>query len=327
MSAFAAFSRFTPLTPETVLDLQAKIDKANPQAIVSAFTYLSWSTYGLQISFAEHLATHSVVFAATISDAYWDYTSILFKHKMTQDIVERHLVLAPVSADDNTFMMALNAQIAATMEACGPDCAGVFIDNLMAQQINLIDLQHYTVGRVYTTNTNYLYPRWRLASLSGRRLQKRRNHLNAYLKKYVHKTKVLPIKTFSKNEILTFLEKWGREYGQRKFAAELLLAQMVFPHLKTGAVTGSGLVYADELIGITLSVNHGPYAEILLEHANKSIRGSYQYLLTQNLINNHATAVIVDRQDDMWNADLAQAKRLYRPCCIVQKHFVLVQRR
>lgn len=305
----------------SVKELQKLIDKVNKQNLYSAFTYLSWSTFGLTITYEYDANNECIYFPAQIHESYWEYTNQVFHYELAKDVNERHLILSPIIKDPNKFLTVLKHQVDAIMNSHA--CMGVLVNDLTNEQYEQVQ-QHYETKLIFKTVSNFLYPREQLQFMSGNKMQKKRNHLNFYLKNFAFKSHIKKISEIPFHEIEQYLQQWGDENDKFNHKSELDFVKKCQHLIADQTLKGIGLYLDNQLIGLTISYEHGDYCEILIEHANKTIRGSYQYLLSQNLGLNHSQSQIVDRQDDVLSAVIYEAKRRYKPSAIIEKNFILI---
>jgi hypothetical protein len=167
-------------------------------------------------------------------------------------------------------------------------------------------------------NFEYLYLRTDLAELPGKNFQKKRNLVNAFIKAYVPEER--EIKILNKNTLkdaLHVLDEWShgkgehRDYDPAKEAVEL--------HELLGF---SGLVFYVK--GISVGYCQG---EILADgksftvHFEKAIdkyKGVYQYINQEFAKTIPENITYINREQDLGNEGLRQAKMTYRPVDFVK---------
>lgn len=306
-----------------VLDFQKRIDEIYPDNYFSAFTYLSWSTYGINLSYSYNSKYNSLLITANSNLKYLSYTSNIYGIDVIENVNKRHLILAPIAPNQSLFIQALKEQIELIMKNC-ENCQGVYVDDVSNEQLELIN-KNFEAKQIFKTISNYIYPTIQLEKMAGRKMQKKRNHLNFYLKNYSAHTKIKKLSEISFSEIINYLNLWSSKSEKFDIDSEIVFVEMCKELIKTEILKGIGLYLNDILIGITISYEHGNICEILVEHANKNIRGSYQYLLSKNISINHSNTEYVDRQDDAWSKDIDHSKRTYKPIKIIEKNFILIK--
>ncbi|MDR1812581.1 MAG: DUF2156 domain-containing protein [Candidatus Fibromonas sp.] len=167
-------------------------------------------------------------------------------------------------------------------------------------------------------NFEYLYLRTDLAELPGKDFQKKRNLVNAFLKAYPQEErKNLPIEKETVKDAMQVLEEWKHgkgEHGDYDSAKEALelhevlgLSGMVFYVKDAPAGYCQGETLAD-----------GKSFAVHFEKASDRYKGIYQYM------NQEFAKIIppdiryINREQDLGNTGLRQAKMTYRPIDFVK---------
>lgn len=313
------------ITPKTLLDFQSCINKVNKNNIFSSATYLSWSTFGVRINYEYDKDLNCIYLYCKYDPSYWNYINNLFDKKMEKwtDASRKHLILAPIISEKSDFLTIAKKQIDLFLNHKN-NFGGLFMEDLTNEQVNELK-QIYDVDVIFKNFSNYLYTREQLQTMAGRKMQKRRNHLNFYLKNYKNDTTVKKIKDISFVKIINFLTTWGNDNGQFNYKSELKFVSLSRDLIAKQVFKGLGIFWKNNLIGLTISYEHNDFCEILVEHADKTKRGSYQYLLSQNLAINHSKIKWVDRQDDVWSSIIDLSKRMYHPFSIIEKNVIHIK--
>lgn len=171
-------------------------------------------------------------------------------------------------------------------------------------------------------NFDYLYLRNELATLEGRRFHKKRNHVNAFINNYRFDERLLKADTVS--DALTVLEHWhaahsdDADYAASREALDLftrlpLVGYIVYVDNKPAAYT----------LGEPLA--KGKSFVVHFEKALDGYKGLYQF------INKAFVSILprhyhyINREQDLGNEGLRQAKLTYRPYGFVKKYRVVAQ--
>lgn len=172
-------------------------------------------------------------------------------------------------------------------------------------------------------NFDYLYNKGELATLSGKKFHKKKNHVNAFELSYpMHTVKSLNAET--RGDALCVLESWveneenplNTDYRAAKEALELLdQFDMI------------GLVlYVDDLpVAWCMGelVGNGRIVAVHFEKARVDFRGAYQYInyvFAQGL---PISVEFINREQDLGDEGMKQAKMTYRPSGFVEKYKVI----
>lgn len=311
------------INKQNVLDLQKKLDRANPQSVFSAFTYWSWNYYGINIEYDYDDLHNAVIFTSQSDIKYSTFAKEVYDHEVINQVNNQHQILTPQTINHDLFLKIISKQIKEILDNC-VDCLGVYVDDVNDWQLaKLKDV--FDVQEIFITNSNYLYTREQMAEMTGKKMQKKRNHLNYYLLNYVKTTVTKKLFEIPFKEIMAYLQAWSTTFTSFNTHAEIDFVQNCEEFIRQKILKGIGIYLKNRLIGLIISFAHGSYCEILVEHANKDIRGAYQYLVAQNLKINHPDVLWIDRQDDMWSSRIDQIKRTYQPVEVIKKHFILVK--
>jgi len=167
-------------------------------------------------------------------------------------------------------------------------------------------------------NFDYLYNRSELAELPGKKFHKKKNHVNNFLLNYPDyeqkqlNAALIPV-------ALEILEKWrlsrseDGDYNAAKEALEmfdsLTLRGSVF------FVNGKPAAYC-----LGESISRGKMFAIHFEKAIEEYRGIYQFVNQAFAASLPRFFTQINREQDLGNEGLRQAKMTYRPCGFVKKY-------
>jgi uncharacterized protein len=168
-------------------------------------------------------------------------------------------------------------------------------------------------------NFDYLYLREKLANLDGRKLHKKRNLVNVFVNNYSFVGRTLWSQ--NKSDALSILDGWRTtrdsdgDYHSTKEAIE---------HLEELGLHGS-IVYVDsEPAGFTIGeeLMKGKCFAIHFEKAFDKYKGIYQFMnkCFSSLLSEKYQ--YINREQDLGDAGLRQAKESYKPIGFVKKYIV-----
>ena len=171
-------------------------------------------------------------------------------------------------------------------------------------------------------NFDYLYRRTDLASLQGKSFHKKKNLVNAFTAAYESQIKSLDVYTLPEARLV--LESWRKtrpeddpgDFEQCAWALEN------FQQFNFSGV----LVYADGVpVGFSIGefMQQGRMFVVLFEKGINSYKGVYQFVNRSQALNLPATVELINREQDMGNAGLRQAKMTYRPVDFTKKFLVI----
>ena len=166
-------------------------------------------------------------------------------------------------------------------------------------------------------NFDYLYFRKDLAELSGKKFHKKKNLVNQFLQSYSPgQQKLTPLLIPQAMEIL---EQWKKDKGKAGDYAEAREALEQFDSL---ALKGY-IYFADgKAAGYCLgeSVAKGKMFAIHFEKGIEHYKGIYQFMNQAFALALPRFFINVNREQDIGNQGLRQAKMSYRPCGFVKKY-------
>jgi uncharacterized protein len=165
-------------------------------------------------------------------------------------------------------------------------------------------------------NFDYLYPREALATLAGRALQRKRNLVNNFLKH--HDYQAFPLSEQRTDEALHILEEWSKDARDQ---ADYAPARDALLHAREFGLVGSVFHVEGQPAGYTL----GEFAAaetMVVVHYEKTIpgmKGLYQIINMDFARSLPATCTTINREQDLGDPGLRQAKLTYRPSGFIKK--------
>lgn len=174
---------------------------------------------------------------------------------------------------------------------------------------------------------DYLYDAEAMRTLSGKKLHKKKNHLNGFLRQYEGRYLYRALCCSDRDDIWRFLDKWRLQKDDDPGNHLDMEVEGIHAILKncSGLGVHMGGVFIDgELEAFTIgSYNYlEDMAIIHIEKANSEITGLYQFINQQFLIHEFPEAKLVNREDDMGLEGLRRAKMSYNPVDFARKYMV-----
>jgi uncharacterized protein len=167
-------------------------------------------------------------------------------------------------------------------------------------------------------NFDYLYRREDLATLRGRAFQKKRNMVHAFEK--AHAYEVWPLTPERTGDALAVLETW-RENAHD--LADYAPARDALVHAAEFGLQGRITYVADKPAGYALG--EPAATTMFIVHYEKSIpgmKGLYQFINMDLARSLPPEITLINREQDLGDPGLRQAKITYRPCGFVEKYRV-----
>lgn len=176
-------------------------------------------------------------------------------------------------------------------------------------------------------NFDYIYDGESLRTLSGRKNQKKRNHLNSFVKEYGDRVEYKKLEEEDFDECINLLKEWSKDKEESiELDSEFKAIKRIFKNYKKlkDTLKISGIYIDSKLeafsIGEMLNDN---MAVIHVEKANADIRGLYPYINQQFLLNEFSDVEFVNREEDLGIEGLRKAKLSYHPVKFAEKYSVI----
>lgn len=181
-----------------------------------------------------------------------------------------------------------------------------------------------------TDHFDYVYQAEKLATLSGKKLHAKRNHINRFVEAngdwhFERMTSaVLPA-------CRAMLVEWIRQYRESGaamdgIAEEHAAIDRAFTHFEVLELEGGLLYVGDRLIAFTVGekISSDTY-NIHFEKAYADIQGAYPMVnreFVRQILAEHSEIQYINREDDMGLENLRRAKQSYYPDFMVEKYSV-----
>lgn len=176
-------------------------------------------------------------------------------------------------------------------------------------------------------NFDYIYDGESLRTLAGRKNQKKRNHLNSFVKEYGDRVEYKKLEEKDFDECISLLKEWSKDKEESiELDSEFKAIKRIFKNYEKlkDTLKISGIYIDSKLeafsIGEMLNDN---MAVIHVEKANADIRGLYPYINQQFLLNEFSDVEFVNREEDLGIEGLRKAKLSYHPVKFAEKYTVI----
>lgn len=173
--------------------------------------------------------------------------------------------------------------------------------------------------------SDYLYDADRLATLSGKKMAKKRNHLNRFLSEYEGRWQLTPLTPGNARRALQFMAVADLEGDNaREAAAERDLTRHILENYATihPYLHGALLEIDGRACAFTVADIKGDTLFIHIEKATRSVDAAYEAinaLFARRMIEEHPEIRYINREDDAGDEGLRQAKQSYRPLTLLKK--------
>lgn len=174
--------------------------------------------------------------------------------------------------------------------------------------------------------SDYLYDASALADLKGKKMAKKRNHVNKFHALYDGRWTLEPMTPANCDEAFAFMDIFDLEGDDTRQAAD--------ERALTREIISLFPVYRDYMIGALLKVDgkvcaftigdiKGDTLFIHIEKATRAIEGSYEAINTlfaQMVCASHPEIRYINREDDAGDPGLRRAKQSYHPVEMLRKY-------
>lgn len=172
---------------------------------------------------------------------------------------------------------------------------------------------------------DYVYSRESLATLKGKKLHGKRNHINKFLSKYPDYVYKKLDKTMIEDCIALY-DLWIEEKEEEESKAmedereSVLLALNNMDELN---LTG-GTIYIDgKLCAFTVGERLHPHIQLIhIEKANTEYEGIFPMINQQYILHECEGVELVNREEDMGIEGMRKAKRSYNPLKMIEKYML-----
>ncbi len=174
---------------------------------------------------------------------------------------------------------------------------------------------------------DYLYRAESLRTLSGRKLHKKKNRLNSFLRQYEGRYEYRRLDCSDKERVWKFLDLWREKKGEdaeHHLDYEVTGIHSILHNCSRLPIHMGGIFLDGTLKAFSIG-SENPLecmAVIHIEKADPEIPGLYQAMNQQFLIHEFPDAEWVNREDDMGIPGLRKAKLSYQPTDFARKYLV-----
>lgn len=172
---------------------------------------------------------------------------------------------------------------------------------------------------------DYIYRAEVLATLSGKKLHQKRNHVNKFEKKYEGRYTYSPMTREDIEEVLAFQKKWA-ELATLKNGAETLEYESgaiarILNEFECFGLLGGVLRVEGKVVAYCLANRVcEDVVDIMVEKADYSVDGAYQMINKCFANQMKDTVKYLNREDDLGIEGLRRAKLSYYPETLIRKY-------
>lgn len=171
----------------------------------------------------------------------------------------------------------------------------------------------------------YLYDIHKIATMAGKKMEKKRNHLN-YFRNHYADAEIFPISITDIEELKEFTRKFASEHQDAEIALyESRNIISILSNYEAFGMMGICVRYEGRVIGYAIGEIVGDTLHAHIEKGDVDFRGIYQVLaseLCRRALEIDNGLKYVNREDDMGSLHLRQSKMSYHPDLLIQKRIV-----
>ena len=171
---------------------------------------------------------------------------------------------------------------------------------------------------------DYVYLSQDLINLSGRKFHGKKNHLNAFQKKYPDAQYMSITKEIipqCRAELNAWYEAHKRTNPDDAFVCyEQAAIHEIFDHFDAFKLKGGAILLDGKIVAFTFGERlNSDTAVIHVEKANSEIRGIYTAINQGFVAHEWSDMIYINREEDMGVEGLRKAKESYRPIKLIEK--------
>ncbi|MEG2163135.1 MAG: GNAT family N-acetyltransferase [Bacteroidales bacterium] len=227
----------------------------------------------------------------------------------------------PVGSGD--FENVIN-EIIRDAQANGQPLRMQSLSSMFAERI--ATLECYKEFFVYSNRdfSDYIYSADSLRSLSGKKLQSKRNHINQFRRQYEYRYE--PLAATHKNEVFMLLHKWqaAKHTDMRNFAVEADVIRCGMEHFDELSLIGGALYVDGHMVAFTYgsAINDETFC-VHIEKADIDFESSFP-MINQLFINSLPEKYLyINREEDLGLTGLRESKLSYHPLALYKKWYLL----
>ena len=197
--------------------------------------------------------------------------------------------------------------------ACVCPCAQALMDESMPGAFT------YTINR---DKSDYLYLREKLVTLSGKKLQPKRNHISKFKRTYPN-YEYRPLTPDLVPDCIRLGEEWCRTTDscmQHAMQAEQQMIAYALQHIEELHLVGGTLFVEGKMVAFTFGARINSEAfDVCVEKADTAYEGAYAMINNEFVSRLSEEIVYINREEDLGLEGLRKAKLSYYPDLILDK--------
>ena len=170
---------------------------------------------------------------------------------------------------------------------------------------------------------DYVYSREKLATLKGKKLHGKRNHINKFMQEnpdWEYK-KLVPSMY---EDCIAVYDGWkeSKDLSEDEFANERRSVVLALTNMEESGLTGGAILLDGKIKAFTVGERLNDDMQLIhIEKADSEINGLFPMINQQYVLHECADVQYINREEDMGVEGMRKAKRSYYPDFMVKKYF------
>lgn len=172
---------------------------------------------------------------------------------------------------------------------------------------------------------DYVYTRESLATLKGKKLHGKRNHINKFLSKYPD-YEYRKLDSSMIQDCIALYDQWVEEKDEavsQSIEDEKRSVQLALNNMEALGLTGGTIFIDGKLCAFTVGERLHPHIQLIhIEKANTEYEGIFPMINQQYILHECEGVELVNREEDMGIEGMRKAKRSYYPVKMIEKYLL-----
>ena len=170
---------------------------------------------------------------------------------------------------------------------------------------------------------DYVYSREKLATLKGKKLHGKRNHINKFMQEnpdWEYKKRVPSMY----EDCIAVYDGWkeSKDLSEDEFANERRSVVLALTNMEELGLTGGAILLDGKIKAFTVGERLNDDMQLIhIEKADSEINGLFPMINQQYVLHECADVQYINREEDMGVEGMRKAKRSYYPDFMVKKYF------
>lgn len=175
---------------------------------------------------------------------------------------------------------------------------------------------------------DYVYSRESLATLKGKKLHGKRNHINKFLSKYPD-YEYRKLDPSMASDCIALYDQWMTEKDgetAESLQNEKLSVELALNNMETLGLTGGTIYIEGKLCAFTVGEQLHPHMQLIhIEKADTNYEGIFPMINQQYILHECEDVELINREEDMGIEGMRKAKRSYHPLKMIEKYLISIR--